>query len=356
MAQAIIKSCGGKYYNWDLAEDRSAILSSNFIHDKIVTLDELHKYDRWKGFIKGIYDKYHEELKVLITGSARMDVYQKGGDSLLGRYFLFHLHPLTVGELLSPEKIPRPDALRSGEITITSSGDLSDLLMKFGGFPEPFYTGSEEAHHRWSLQRQELLVREDIRDLTNINLLTLIEHLMMLLPARVGSVLSVNALKEDLRVAYNTVQAWLNTFEKLFLIFTLRPYDKKIHRTVHKERKIYLWDWSQIKNEGALFENFVASHLWKAVTFWRDLGFGDFGLHFLRDRDRREVDFCITLDNNPWLLVEAKLSDSNISENLDYFSERLGVPAVQVLKTSGIDKKRGNIRTVSADRWLSLLP
>ena len=355
LAKEILKKTTGQYYNWDLAEDRQIILSHGFIHDQFAVLDELHKYDRWKNLIKGVYDKFHETLKILVTGSARLDIYRRGGDSLVGRYFLFHLHPLTLGEIYHPTKIKPPDHILQLDQSKGESESFENL-MKWGGFPEPFYSGSEEAHRRWSMQRLELLVHEDIRDLTNVNMLSLMEHLILLLPTRVGSTLSINNLKQDLQVAYNTVRSWLDILERLYIIFTLKPFTAKLARAVHKERKVYLWDWSQVIDEGARFENFVASHLWKAVQIWRDLGMGDFELCFLRDRDRREVDFCITKSHQPWLLVEAKLSQTAVSESLDYFANRLRVPALQVISSKNVDKKIGSVRILSADRWLLNLP
>lgn len=355
LAQEILKKLKGSYYSWDLAEDRQAILTKGFIDDRTIVLDELHKYARWKNFIKGIYDKYHERLQVLVTGSARLDIYRRGGDSLMGRYFLHHLHPLTMGEISRPERIPEPEEARaiSG---LPGERALFEQLMRYGGFPEPFYVASDSAHNRWSLQRRELLVREEIRDLTNISLLSVVEHLFMLLPGRVGSVLSVNSLKEDLQVSYNTVRNWLDAFQKLYISFQLRTFAARLQRSIHKEQKLYLWDWSQVQDEGNRFENLVAGHLLKAVHTWRDLGRGDFELWFLRDRDRREVDFCITKSLEPWLLVETKLAETNLSESLDAFSNRLRTPAIQVVAATGINRKAGAIPIVSADRWLPQLP
>lgn len=355
LAQEIQRKLGGKYYNWDLAEDRTKILTKGFLHDHFAILDELHKYPRWKNFIKGIYDKFHQDLKVLVTGSARLDIYRKGGDSLFGRYFLYHLHPFSVGELEHPSVIGKPEQLLQEDPQIANANTMENLF-KWGGFPEPLFTGTQERHNRWSSQRNELLIREDLRDLTQIHLLSLVEHLMLLLPSRIGSILSVNSLKEDLQVSFNTVKAWLEILERLYVVFSLKPYSKKLHRSVHKERKLYLWDWSQVKDEGARFENFVASHLRKAVHLWRDLGMGNFDLWILRDRDRREVDFCITQDHQPWLLVETKLAETIPSETLIYFSKRLNVPALQLIKTPDVDKHEGGVRVLSANRWLAKLP
>jgi hypothetical protein len=325
------------------------------LQDRTVVLDELHKYDRWKTFLKGIYDKYHHQLKILVTGSARMDLFRRGGDSLLGRHFLFHLHPFSMGEIVHPIVISKQENVFEND-TGSSHRDAFESLLRWGGFPEPFTVGKETAHNRWSLQRRELLVREDIRDLTNIHHLSLVEHLMLLLPGRIGSPLSIHSLKEDLQVAYNTVRSWLSAFERLHIVFMLKPYTAKLHRSIHKETKLYLWDWSQIKDEGSRFENFVASHLWKAVHIWNDLGFGNYDLYFLRDRDRREVDFCITKDRMPWLLVEAKVGETQLSDSLQYFSNRFRVPGIQLIAKKDMEKRMGLITLKSAERWLPLLP
>ena len=173
LAKQLLQRVGGQYYNWDFAEDREEILKKSFIHHKCVVLDELHKYERWKNFLKGTYDKYRDTLQMLVTGSARLDVYRRGGDSLVGRYFLFHLHPFTCGELLRPDRIGRPEELLIAQETLYSYDGFEQLLT-FGGFPEPFFAATKEAHSRWSLQRRELLVLEEIRDLTNISLFTLL--------------------------------------------------------------------------------------------------------------------------------------------------------------------------------------
>ncbi|MBI4412180.1 MAG: ATP-binding protein [Deltaproteobacteria bacterium] len=356
LALEMLKAKPGRYYNWDLAEDRQKILEKGFLHDGLAVMDELHKYERWKSFLKGTYDKYHEKLKILVTGSARLDVYRRGGDSLFGRHYLLHLHPLTVGEILTPNEIPRPANLPEKMEEKQGSTEAFSTLLKFGGFPHPFYQGSVEEHGRWSIQRRELLVRQDIRDLTHIHLLNLIEHFLLLLPRHVGSVLSVNSLKEDLQVAYNTVRQWLGAFERLYISFALQPYHVKVNRSLQKASKVYLWDWSQVEDEGDRLENMIASHLLKAVHLWRDLGFGDFELFYLRDRDRREVDFCVTKDRKPWLLAEVKLAELNLHESLHVFAEKFGVPAFQIVGKEGVDIQRGAIRIISASRFLSTLP
>ena len=355
LAEEILKKQQGLYLNWDSAKDRKSILTESFLQESFVVFDELHKYQRWKSFLKGVYDKHHKTLKALVTGSARLDIYKKGGDSLFGRYFLYHLHPFSLGELFSKNEITRPDLKKIWEEKSEHWGQYYELF-RWGGFPEPLFEASEEAHNRWSLQRVELLVREDLRDLTQIQHLTLVEHLVHLLPERAGSILSINSLKEDLQVAYNTVKSWIDTLEKLYILFQISPYTKKIHRSIQKGKKLYLWDWSQIQDEGSRFENMVASHLWKAVQIWKDLGFGNYQLFFLRDRYQREVDFCITKDQKPILILEAKLADTQVSEELYYYTQRFNVPGIQLVHKENVYKQRGLVTVTSAVPWLLNLP
>ncbi len=352
IAHSIIKSEKGVYLNYDIDEDRVEILKKNYVHNSWVCLDEFHKFKRWKQHIKGVYDKYHNNLHLLLTGSARLDIYQKSGDSLFGRYYLFHLHPLTLGEINNKECPP----LLSNVHEIRDSQKGIEELLKFGGFPEPFIVQSEIEHRRWSNARRSLLIKEDLRDISQIQLLSLAEQLMIILPSKIGSIFSYNSLAEDLRISVPTVQTWLEVFQKLYITFKILPYTKSITRSIQKQPKFYLYDWSQVEDTGARFENFIASHLWKAVHVWNDLGEATLDLFYIRDRDGKEVDFVITKERKPWFLVEVKIAEASCSHSLHYFSERLNIPACQIVLQKNIYKKMGNITIVSADQWLGWLP
>jgi predicted AAA+ superfamily ATPase len=352
---------GGEYLNWDVPEDRERILRRGFLDGlppAALVLDELHKYPRWKSWLKGLYDRSGPRPKVVVTGSARLDHYQRGGDSLLGRHERLRLHPFTIGELTHRTLVKPPTnwLTASGE---NASAAAWDRLDRRGGFPEPWITNEATQHRRWSIHRRQLLVREDLRDLTQIRQVALVEHLAILLPERVGSPLSVNALREDLQVGHDTVSNWLDALETLYIAFRIGPYTKRVARAITKERKLYLWDWSQVPSAAARFENLVASHLLKAVHLWTDLGFGDFDLRYVRDKEKREVDFLITESRAPLVLIEAKLNDREPSESLMFFQERLGgIPAVQLVRDAGVDRQSvvANRRVVTASRWLGALP
>ncbi|MBI2343830.1 MAG: ATP-binding protein [Deltaproteobacteria bacterium] len=352
LAKRLIRERKGTYLLYDDNDDRRVILEKNYVTQQWVCLDEFHKYPRWKNHIKSIFDKYHETLHLLLTGSARLDIFQKSGDSLFGRYYLHHLHPLSLGELHT-NTIPKFSAdLCNAHEPLSHMAEL----MRFGGFPEPFFAQSQEEHLRWSNMRRQLLVREDLRELTHIELLVLLEQLMLLLPRRIGSLFSYRSLAEDIQVSPPTIQHWMQVFEHLFIVFKIQPYSKNITRSIRKQPKYFLTDWSQIDDEGARFENFIASHLWKAVQVWTDLGKANAGLYFIRDRDQREVDFLLTRDQKPMLLIETKIADAQPSSTLQYFCRRLQIPAMQLLQKPGIVTKRDGIFVASADQWLAQLP
>jgi predicted AAA+ superfamily ATPase len=229
-------------------------------------------------------------------------------------------------------------------------------LLHFGGFPEPFHAQSEAEHRRWSNARSQLLIREDLREISQVSLIGLVEQLMMLLPERIGSLFSFNSLAEDIRVSPVTIKKWMEMFQRLFIVFPVPPYSQKIARALHRQPKFFLNDWSQTPDAGDRFENMIACHLWKAVQTWTDLGLANLALHHIRDRDGRECDFLITRDRKPWFLVEAKLTETRPSPALEYFSRRLSVPGIQMVSSEGVCRQSGNILVVSANRWLGRLP
>lgn len=352
LARAIIDAKKGTYLLYDDDEDRRAILGKRYVSEKWVCLDEFHKFPRWKAHVKGVFDKHHESLHLILTGSARLDVFQKSGDSLFGRYYLHHLHPLTLGETASAELPGLPEHPDAPHEPLPHLKEL----FRFGGFPEPFYGQSDTEHRRWSNTRRQLLVREDLRDISHVTLLALVEHLMLLLPDRIGSLFSFNSLAEDIRVSPLTIKNWMDIFQRLFILFPIYPYSKHIARSLQKQPKFFFNDWSQVPDDGDRFENMVASHLWKAVQTWTDLGLANLGLHHIRDRDGRECDFLVTRDSTPWFLVEAKLTETRPAPALEYFSRRLDVPGIQLISTDGFCRRHGNILVVSAVRWLGHLP
>lgn len=318
------------YFNWDDINDRSKLLSGELPpHEKIIILDEIHKFTRWRNLIKGFFDKNKGKISFLITGSARMDYYSKGGDSLQGRYHYYRLHPFSLRELnTEPNK------------------DLLDNLLKFGGFPEPLLNSEEKFWRRWQKERLQRVIYDDIRDLETIKEISLLELLAFELPNRVGSPLSVKNLKDLLQVAHETVDRWLNIFERMYYCFRIPPFGPPKVRAVKKEQKLYLWDWSLVKEPGPRFENFIASQLLKYCQFIEDTEGYRMELRFLRDTDKREIDFVVIRDGKPEFAVECKTGEKDISSSIYYFKERVKIPKFYQVHKGQKDYKKNGVRVL----------
>jgi len=314
-----------RYYNWEHRADRKAILAAEWpISPSLIVLDEIHKYRFWKRWLKGEFDKHRRRHRFLVTGSARLVIYRKGGDSLQGRYHHYRLHPFTYAELIGQEHKQEPFF----ELRISKSKDRDTLerLVHFGGFPEPALAARARAHRRWQKEHVDRFFREDVRDLGAVRDISLIEILADLLPDRVGSLLSINSLREDLEVSHKAVSHWLDVLEHLYFTFRLPPLVTKKVRSIKKDRKLYLWDYSALTERSARIENLVASHLLKFCHFLEDTEGYRIDLRFLRDKEKREVDFLVLVDRKPWFAVEVKARKESLSSHLRYFGDRLRIP------------------------------
>ena len=340
------------YFNWDNRGDRTRILQGAWPGDAdLITLDEVHKYRKWKTFIKGEYDKNKDRYSFILTGSSRMDVFRKGGDSLQGRYHYYRLHPFTLAELENRKNAFVP--FKELSLPHGPARGGCEALLHFGGFPEPFIKQSDRVLRRWHNEKLDRLFREDIRDIAVIHDLGSMQALSDLLPGRVGSLLSTNAIREDLEVSFKAVAHWLDLLESFYYDFRIYPFVSNMVKSHKKEPKVYLWDWSEIANEAVRFENMVASHLLKLVHYLHDFEGYKAGLFFLRDLSKREVDFLVAVDNKPWFAVEVKSAQTSASPNLTLFREKWKIPfCYQVVRASGVDIRNSGVRIMSADKFL----
>ncbi len=321
------------YFNWDnpnekllFIEGPSAIARQAGLDElakqiPILVFDEIHKYGKWKNFLKGFFDLYEKKTKIIVTGSARLNIYKKGGDSLMGRYFYYRIHPLSVAEIASPtlieEEIRSPAAI--------SASDW-EALLEHGGFPEPFIQRSKTFSRRLRTIRKDQLFREDIRDGTRIQELSQLELLSELLRKQAAESMDYQSLAKKVGVSIDTIRRWLEVLKSFYYCFSIQPWSKNITRSLIKEPKLYLWDWSLVDEEGHRNENLVASHLLKAAHFWSDRGMGEYGLYYLRTKDKIETDFLVTKNGKPWFLVEVKTKAKGISPALYHFQKETGAP------------------------------
>jgi uncharacterized protein len=361
LAKGIAPSDSLRYHNWDSAPDRVAIQNRVLDLDRQYWIfDELHKHRRWRQFLKDMSDSFGKSHRILVTGSARLDLYGRGGDSLQGRYFPHHLHPITLSELAglpftTTEQIP--DLLTPP----APQGFLDDLL-RLGGFPEPLASGSDRRAARWRTAYAERLVREEVVSLEHVRELERMELLYDRLSDVAGGVLSINSLREDLDVAFETVRSWLTIFERLDAIFRIPPWGPPRIKSVKKEQKVYFWDWPRCATHGARFENLVALHLLRTVDWAREVEGEKLRLTFFRHRDGHEVDFVMLKANRPWIAIEAKASDNTLSPGLKYFVERAKPAFAWQVVLHGAQERRlpdigtTQIRIISAARLLANLP
>lgn len=293
----------------------------------VIAIDEIHKYGRWKNWLKGFFDLYADQSRIIVTGSSRLNVYRRGGDSLMGRYFHYRMHPFSVAELADPT-IPEK-ALRAPK-PITDRD--WQALLEHGGFPEPFAQREAGFSRRWRDSRRHQLLREDIRDLTLVREVAQIEMLADLLHDRSCDQIVMKSLADQLHVSPDTVKHWLDLLVSLHVGVLIRPWFANVSRSLRKEPKWFLRDWSGIEDPGKRAETLVACHLLKAVEGWTDLGFGNFELRYLRDKEQHEVDFIVIKDRKPWFLVEVKAKRDSISPALHFYQERIKAPhAFQVV-------------------------
>ena len=265
-----------EYLNFDYAEHRLLIRRQSWKRDAdLVVFDELHKMPKWKRWVKGIYDVEGVRPRLLVTGSARLDVFRKGGDSLAGRFFSYRLHPLDAAELKDLGYKPE-EAFRR--------------ILDFGGFPEPFLKASKLASKRWHRTYIDRILRQDLLDMALVKDARGIITLVELLKRSVGNLISYDSLARDLDVSPHTAKHWIEILESLYIIFTVTPYSKNIARSLLKQPKVYFYDTGCLPEDKAVrFENAVACALIKRLHYLEDTAGERNTLHYLRDKNKKEV-------------------------------------------------------------------
>lgn len=297
------------YLNYDNREDHKIILNKSWDRKKkYIVFDEIHKKQKWKTWIKGVYDKEGVSPGLVVTGSARIDTYKKMGDSLAGRFFHYRLHPFDIKEITQVKKISEKVAF--------------DRIINYGGFPEPFLKASKSFYGKWKKSHMDVVLREDILNLERIKSIHSMETLVQLLRGRVGSTVSYRSLHEGLDCSEKTIKNWVTILENFYIVFKIMPFYKKISRSLKKQAKFYFYDTAQVGGSSSKIENLVACALLKELHFREDVKGESWGLFYIRNKDKKEVDFVITKDNKVFCLIEVKTSANQVSKSLAYFSKK----------------------------------
>ncbi|MCD4684220.1 MAG: ATP-binding protein [Bacteroidales bacterium] len=332
------------YFNFDNLEDRLSLQKKSWDRSKdLVIFDELHKLKNWKSWLKGVYDTEGIPPSLLVTGSAKLDTYRKVGDSLAGRFFQFRMHPLDLKEIktfINPENL---------------EAEL-DKLLEIGGFPEPFLNGTNRFYNRWKKSHLDIILKQDLIDLENVQQIIQIETLIQLLKNRVGSPVSYSSLARDLQCSDKTVKRWLTILENMYVIFKVPPFHKNIARAIQKAPKFYFYDTGQVIGDpGIKLENIIACAIQKEIHFRKDCYGEEKKTYYLKNKDGKEIDFCITANDSPSLMVEVKWKDEALSSNFKIFKKFFPqIKMIQVTKELRKEKTFPNgVEIRTAHKWLA---
>jgi predicted AAA+ superfamily ATPase len=331
-----------QYLNYDNIADAKIITAQSWpVNSDLLILDEIHKMKSWKMFVKGVFDTRPQKQAMLITGSARLDTYRQSGESLAGRYFPMRLNPISVSEL--------KDSL--------SPDEALPLLNRLGGFPEPFLSGSETEATRWRNQYYTDLIREDILEFGRLQEVRSMRLLLELLRSRVGSPISYTSIAGDLQIAPNTVRRYIDILESLCILFTVRPFHANVARAILREPKIYFYDSGFVLGgEGIQLENTCAVCLLKHVQYLQDITGEDIGLHYIKTKDGKEVDFVLSKKGKATHLIEVKLSDESPSASLCLLAKKLPeATAYQLIQNLRREWRKDQISIINAGKWLAQL-
>jgi len=377
-AKMWLESIGSEdtYFNWDdpsvmMEYKKNPLYFRNVIDEKIkdkpvpLVFDEIHKHTAWRDILKGLFDTNRERMRLLVTGSSRLGFVRKSGDSLVGRSFSYRMFPLGLPEVvedfsyLLQEERPFTDGefltRRAREADTMAAIDGLEQLLTLGGFPEPFLKGSDRFHRRWQNDYKSLLTKEEVRDFSRIQDIRGLETTVEILPTKVGSNLSIPSLVDVLNVSHKTIKNWIEVLKGVYLVFTISPWHKNIKRSIIKEKKLYFFEWPLVFDSGLRFENFLAVNLLRMAVRFTEIGLGNFEVFYIRDKEKREVDFVLVKDNTPLALFEAKESDSSISKPGRFYSKKMNIPLFQIVhKANKVEAFPGNCFVIPASNFLML--
>ncbi len=330
-----------QYLNWDVLQDRSVLQRQSWNpRAKLLVMDEIRKMHNWKSWLKGVVDGRFPEQSLLVTGSARMETFRQGGDSLAGRYFAFRLHPFSVREWCEQQHVEPAEAL--------------DHLLERGGFPEPCLAGDSVQADRWRAQYFNDLIREDVLEFSRLHEINTMRLFVELLRERVGSPLSLASIARDLAVSPATLKRYLEILQALFIVFTIQPWHQNIARAILQSPKVYFFDTGLVRgDQGVRLENAVAGMLLKHAHYLRDSAGKSVGLHYIRTKDGTEVDFALSEEGKLTQMIECKLGDNKPHRGLLRFAAQFAdAEAVQIVYGLRQEELRNGIIIADAAKWL----
>lgn len=328
--------------NWDVLADRRVILAQSWLPSvRLLVFDELHKMADWKPWLKGVYDGRAAGQSILVTGSARLDAFRQAGESLAGRFLAWRLQPVSVREWMTNQGASAEEAL--------------ERIMERGGFPEPLLADRPQDARRWRQQYLDGLIRDDILEFSRVSEIRAMQTFVTLLRERVGSPVSLASIARDLQVSPTTLARYLDILEALHIVFTVRPFHRQIARALLKEPKVYFYDNGLVQgDEGVRFENACALMLQGHAQFLQDSEGKDLTVHYVRNKDGKEIDLVLCEDGEPLEFAECKLSDASVPPYLASMATRFPEARCSlVVRHLRQPEQRGAVRVIQGAQWLA---
>ena len=331
------------YFNYFDVKDRFTLEKKEWNRDcKYLVFDELHIKKHWKRWLKALYETTELNPGIIVTGSARLETYRRSGDSLAGCFFSFRLHPLDLKEIHQMNKKANPEHTLS-------------RLLEVGGFPEPYFKGTKQFYNRWQKTHTEAILKEDMLELDKYRRISQMETLLELLKSCVGQTVQYERFSKILQCDGKTVKRMLDLLEGFYFIFKVSPYYKNISKSIRKQPKYYFYDIAQVQDKGARFENLIACALLKNNHFKEDCYGETRKLYYLRNKDKKEIDFLLTKNNTPFQMIEAKWKNDKLSPHFDLFARDMfvSVEKIQVVRELMREKTTSSGHQVrKASSWL----
>lgn len=285
-----------------------------------VLIDEIQYLQNPSSFMKQIVD-HHHYLKLIVSGSSSFEMKSKFKDTLVGRTVSFEMYPLSFQEFLIFKGIPFQVAEQYSEIKTSELRSLYLEYALYGGYPKIVLTSDVSMKEKYLQQIIDTYIRKDIRDMAEIKEIGKFNRLLEILASQSGNLLNANELSNTCSLSLETVGRYLFLLEQTYIIRLVRPYSRNIRTELTKTPKVFFYDvglmqmlWlKRLQKEllGSVFETTIFSELVKK--------FGVDQIHYWRTKDKKEIDFIISLPD-ALVPIEVKTQfPKSIPAQVDYF-------------------------------------
>lgn len=308
-------------------------------------LDEVQKAPHLFSYLQQILDEAKTKGLFILTGSNNFLLQENISQSLSGRISYLQLLPLSLQELKTSHHL---------------KDDYAGHILA-GGYPEVI--ANEINPIDWFPNYISTYVERDVRQLKNINNLSLFTKLLRMCAGRTGQILNMASLANDCGIDQKTVASWLGILQSSYIIYLLRPFYNNFNKRITKTPKLYFYDTGVvcsllgIKNaeqiaihaaKGALFENLIVSELLKERF---NAGETD-NLFYWRDKTGNEVDI-IAENTEKLTAIELKAGETinnDFFKGLEYFS-KINPVALEKIVIYGGNQSQQRSNGISVKSW-----